>query len=203
MKNKKDVNVIEKYFTQMNFIIFDVIAICIAAIGALMMVLGLGLSFIAIPIILIGALIKLGALMFEIKDSDFLDMVNHIKELADIDYREKIHFEQYDLSSLPIREGRDHEYRSNHLTISLFSLENPKHCIVELYHINVMEHSFEKVEYKIPYTSTVSVIEEQPIVDKLTPLAFFTVEENADIKIPVKPGSMDLENILEKFGGKQ
>ena len=203
MKNKNKVNIVEKYFTQMNFIIFDIIAICVAGIGVIIMFMGLGLSFVAIPLMLLGALIKLGALMFEIKDSDFLDMVNHIKEIADIDYREKVCFEQYDLSALPIREGRDHELRSNHLTISLFYLENPKHCVAELYHINVKDHSFSREEFKIPYTSNVEVITEKPLVEKLTPSAYFVVEDNSEIKIPVKFGSMDLEKILEKFNEKK
>lgn len=202
MRNKKNVNIVEQYFEQMNFLIFDVIAVVIAAIGALMMILGLGLSFLAIPIILIAALIKLGALMFEIKDSDFDDLVNHIKELADIDYRDKICFEQYDLLSTPIREGRDHEFRSNHLTICLFSLENSKYCMIEVYHIYVKEHTFEKKEYKLPYSSTVRIVTKKPLVQKLTPLAYFTVEDNEEISIPVKTGSMDIENILRQFEGK-
>lgn len=199
MKKKKDVNIVEKYFNQINFLIFDVIAIIVAAVGVIMMFLGLGLSFIAIPIILVGALIKLGALMFEIKDSDFLDLVNHLKEIADIDYREKVCFEQYDIPQAPIRQGRDHLYRSNHLTVSLFSFDK-KYCIIELYDLYIKEDTFEKNEYKIPLSTKVEVTSEDALVEKHY-AAYLIVHGDKELKIPVISGSMDLEGVLERFGG--
>ena len=201
MKKKNNIcNNVDKYFEQMNFLVFDVITVLVAATGGILFLLGLGLGYIGIILILIAVVIKITALMFEIKDSDFDDLVNHLKEIADIDYREKIHFEFYQLSSLPIRLGRDNYYRSNILQISLFYLDK-KDAAIELYTLDIKADSYTHLSYKVPYTTKIELCEEETLIEKRK-AAFLKVylNDSNSIKLPVKNGSMDLEAIIERFG---
>ena len=207
MKNKnKDINIVEKYFSQMNFLIIDVIAVLVAAVGVVLFFLQFAPIVVTIPLILVGGIIKYVGLLKEIKDSDFDDLVNHLKEVANINYRDsqykdKTFFEIYDVTEAPIRLGRDQLYRSNHLTISLFAFEKNE-CIVELYHFNIKDDTYKLEEHRLPLTSKVNVIKVPDLVEKHYSY-FLTVEGNDSIKIPVKTGSMDLEEIIERFNDRK
>ena len=205
-KNKKDINIVEKYFSQMNFLIIDVIAVLVAAVGVVLFFLQFAPIVVTIPLILVGGIIKYVGLLKEIKDSDFDDLVNHLKEVANINYRDsqykdKTFFEIYDVTEAPIRLGRDQLYRSNHLTISLFAFEKNE-CIVELYHFNIKDDTYKLEEHRLPLTSKVNVIKVPDLIEKHYSY-FLTVEGNDSIKIPVKTGSMDLEQIIERFNDRK
>ena len=169
-KNKKDINIVEKYFSQMNFLIIDVIAVLVAAVGVVLFFLQFAPIVVTIPLILVGGIIKYVGLLKEIKDSDFDDLVNHLKEVANINYRDsqykdKTFFEIYDVTEAPIRLGRDQLYRSNHLTISLFAFEKNE-CIVELYHFNIKDDTYKLEEHRLPLTSKVNVIKVPDLQDR-------------------------------------
>ena len=82
MKKNKE-NLAQKYFSQKSDLWLDVLAISLVVLGIFIYIFGFKISFIGIPMVFAGVIFKAVDLFVYIKDKEFDDHINYLKETND------------------------------------------------------------------------------------------------------------------------
>lgn len=199
MKKKKE-TLVEKYFRQTKGLAFDVSAVLLVVVGIFVHVFGFKISFLGVPMIFAGAIVKITDLFIIIKDKEFDDYMADLKERNIVIYPgEKPDFimELYDLNEGPMKMGRDQNIRSNIYSFTKFTIKE-NHCEIEIYKVNALEGIVNQDIHTIPLTSSY-MIEKSPSLFPKRYMTYLTIKGDTTLKIPVKNDSYDLEEYMKNF----
>ncbi|MBE6543734.1 MAG: hypothetical protein E7675_04985 [Ruminococcaceae bacterium] len=199
MKKKKE-TLVEKYFRQTKGLVFDVTAVLLVAFGLLIHIFGFKISFLGIPMIFAGAIVKITDLFIIIKDKEFDDYMADLKERNIVIYpgeQPDLIMEIYDLNEGPIKIGRDQDPRSNIYSFTTFTVQD-KFCNIENYKINALKGEVSHDTYKVPL-STEYEINKLPSLCPKRYMSYLTLKGDEALKIPVKNDSYDLEVYMKNF----
>ena len=199
MKKNKE-NLAQKYFSQKSNLWFDVSAILLVALGIFVYIFGFRISFLGIFMIFAGAVVKAIDLFVFIKDKEFDDYINDLKERNIVIYpEEKPDFimELFDIEKGPVKIGRDQNARSNVYSFATFKLDNGS-CTIEVYNINALENNVTHEIYSPALSSQCSIIESTVPSIKRT-VSYLVIKGDTELKIPVKNSSYDLEEFVKNF----
>ncbi len=198
--NTKKESLAKKYFKQQKSLAYDVTAILLAVVGLLVHIFGFKISFLGIPMIAAGVVVKFYDLFTIIKDKEFDDYMEDLKERNIVIYPEErpdFIMELYDACELPLKVGRNQNIRSNIYSLTGFYLEKD-HCRIIQYKVRALENSVSLDEYKIPLTAKYEVIE-TPTTVPGRHMTYLIIKTDKELKFPVKNSSYDLEEFLKNF----
>ncbi len=199
MKKKKE-TLVEKYFRQTKGLVFDVTAVLLVAFGLLIHIFGFKISFLGIPMIFAGAIVKITDLFIIIKDKEFDDYMADLKERNIVIYpgeQPDLIMEIYDLNEGPIKIGRDQDPRSNIYSFTTFTVQD-EFCNIENYKISALKGEVSHDTYKVPL-STEYEINKVPSLCPKRYMSYLTLKGDEALKFPVKNDSYDLEVYMKNF----
>ncbi|MBR6680645.1 MAG: hypothetical protein IKL59_05235 [Clostridia bacterium] len=204
-RTKHDTNTAKIYFTQNRWTWVDTASVVMIAAGALLSFMR-GLGPIGLPLILIGAIVKIFSGNAKVKDSDYdeelqkLINANYIETHRQInddytDVAHKITLCNYDIGKAPVILGKDHKLRASDYYVSTFEFNEGK-CKLEIYKINVPEKKVELFNYSLSLPCGYEVIEKPSVVpEKLSHM----LKLDGVPEIPVDINSTDTDIILKKL----
>ena len=199
MKKNKE-NLAQKYFSQKSDLWLDVLAISLVVLGIFVYIFGFKISFIGIPMVFAGVILKGIDLFVFIKDKEFDDYMNDLKERNIVIYPgEKPDFimDLYDVEKAPVKIGRDQKARSNIYSFATFKI-NDKVCTIEIYNLNALENNVTHEVYTPSLQSKCEIVEERnPTVNRI--VSYLIISGETPLRIPVKNSSYDLEEFVKNF----
>lgn len=196
----KKETLVEKYFRQTKGLVFDVTAVLLVAAGLLIYIFGLKISFLGIPMIFAGAIVKITDLFIIIKDKEFDDYMADLKERNIVIYpgeQPDFIMEIYDLQEAPAKMGRDQNVRSNVYSFTTFTLQNNT-CSIEIYKINALKAEVTHDVYNVPLNSEYEISKVPSLIPKRY-TSYLTIKTSDPLVIPVKNDSYDLEEFMKNF----
>lgn len=199
MKKNKE-TLVQKYFRQTNAYLYDAIAVVLAILGLLIYVFGMKISFLGIPMIVAGVVVKAVDLFTVIKDKEFDEYMDDLKERNIVIYpNEKPDFicEVYDLNMTPVKVGRDQKVRSNIYSFTTFKLEE-KACQLEIYKVDALKKEVSHDVYTLPYSCKCEIVKGESKIPKRA-MSYLIIKGDTEFKIPAKNDSYDLEEFIKNF----
>ena len=199
MKKNKE-NLAQKYFSQKSDLWLDVLAISLVVLGIFIYIFGFKISFIGIPMVFAGVIFKAVDLFVYIKDKEFDDHINYLKETNIVIYpEEKPDFimELFDVEKAPVKIGRDQKARSSVYSFSKFkTVDNV--CTIEVYSINALENNVTHEVYTPSLRSKCEIVEERNSnINRI--VSYLVISGDFNLRIPVKNSSYDLEEFVKNF----
>ncbi len=198
---KTEKNIAKKYLGQKYNTIPEIIMFVIAGLGVISYFAYS--KFLAVPLIVVPALILVFVKASKIKDAEYEELLDRILLENEVKRKGENILCAYDLTATPIGIGMDKKARTPIYSIADFSITSDK-CTVKLYRVDIINRSLSSAEHEIPLpagcerrTSAVDTTDGQRRAD------FLSFSTAPSLFIPVEKLSYDVELIMNKLNGRK
>lgn len=208
-RKTRDTNIASIYFTQKRWTRLDTVAVIMISIGAAILIFWNGYGATGIPLVLVGAILKIFCGNARVSDADYdeelekLVSANYIETHRKINdgYNEIMHkltVCNYFIDKAPVIVGKDHRPRSHRYCIATFEFKDAK-CALELFDISIPEKQVSSARYSLDLPCSYELIEETSVIPNKKSCL---LKLDGIPAIPVDPNATDTDVILKALNGK-
>ncbi len=194
MKNKKR-NIAELYLKQKKYSAWDMTWIGIMIVGLIIF----WFYYLGLYLFLVAAIAETVSRVTKIKDSEFDEIMEELLQKQAIETENAMVMKQYDLRSVPIRVGKDGQFRSNVFYCCSFAF-GEQTCTLDVVILRLTEQTAERERYTLAVGEHYEVTE----ISAVAPAKRMWLLTGDGIpEIPVDGRSSDLDSILARMKGEK
>ena len=191
-------SIVEKYFTQSNWTIAEIISVIVVVLSLIVAIFVRGGGPIGFPLAVVSIIVLIICRTTKIKDAEIDDLVNKIVE-DKVEVKEpKQVISTFDFRGCKVKKGRDGKVRSTKYVISCFSL-NPCSVEINAYNIDLVSGEVENVRYSIPRDENILLVEKRVAIGGAKKTIQIIENKASNLSLPVNTDDMNAYRIVEEI----
>ncbi len=194
MKNK---NYVEKYFTQKDWTVLEIICVVALVIGAFLLLFIYGDGPIGLGLVLTGSFTLIISKSSKTKAAEVDSVKNKLLEGEKLERSPKNCIEVYDPNAKYTRIGKDKALRSSEYIVSVFDLKK-ENTEINVYRFDLLAKASGKETFILSPEDKSELTEEVILIGGVRKTVQFLICPSLGMKIPVTANDIDAINIVNK-----
>lgn len=191
-------SVAERYFTQSNWTIAEIICVTVAVLSLIAATFVDGGGPIGFPLAIVSIIVLIICKTAKIKDAEIDSLLDKIiKDKVEVKESKQV-IRAFDLRGCKVKKGKDGKVRSTKYVISCFS-PNPRSVEIDVYNIDLISGKVENVRYSIPREESILLAEEKIEIGGARKTIQIMENKESNLSLPVHTDDVDTCKIVEEI----